>query len=394
MRIQSATDHKQEGWMKFPTPLLKGPDTIIDAFLRVFKYGGYGGPAIVHLASCQWSRGGITYTSSMNLAKERVSSGVTSKFPDKQGYWVKIQLKADLIENARLAGDHICLKLSGGPPQSAVILSSELNRQQAPELMLDVKEAESTFGYGTSQVSGKSKNKIDKKVENYRERLQKKLTKKFTDEQLTINRKEVAAKKARVTSSGQAKLTALDNTAAANIENKVGAKVQAQVAAKTTAIQNAEKAKITAAIGKADVSGTEKAVLTAKLKAQGQAAVAKETAGIAEVVAAKVTGSVQAKERAKLEAKKQEVKAAIAKKASTAVNKGSQLTTSQRQTIKTKVGQHLPAEMAKYMKKRAGASASSATSTSKSNKSGNSLLRVSDEFLSEQEGVRELGSDE
>merc|ERR1711865_506235 len=149
-----------------------------------------------------------------------------------------------------------------------------------------------------------------------------------------------------------------------------------------------------AAIGKADVSGTEKAVLTAKLKAQGQAAVAKETAGIAEVVAAKVTGSVQAKERAKLEAKKQEVKAAIAKKASTAVNKGSQLTTSQRQTIKTKVGQHLPAEMAKYMKKRAGASASSATSTSKSNKSGNSLLRVSDEFLSEQEGVRELGSDE
>jgi len=369
-----------------------GPDTIIDAFLRVFKYGGYGGPAIVHLASCQWSRGGITYTSSLNLAKERVSSGVTSRFPDDQGYRVKIQLKADLIENARLAGDHICLKLSGGPPQSAVILSSELNRQQAPELLLDVKEAESTFGYGDQPRGGKakSKNKIDKKVENYREKVQKKLTKKFTDEQLDINRKEVAAKKARVKSSGQAKLTALDSSTAANIENKVGAKVQAQVAAKKTAIMNAEKAKIQSQLSKAEVTGTEKTVLKAKLKAQGQAAISKKSAGIAQVVAAKVRGSVEAKERARLEAKKEALKANIAKKESTAVDKGSQLTAAQRQTIKTKVGQHLPAEMAKYMKKRAGASASSSTTTKK----GKVTLDRWDAFLSEQEGVHELGHDE
>merc|ERR1712072_92760 len=113
--------------------------------------------------------------------------------------------------------------------------------------------------------------------------------------------------------SGNEKLQALESSTAANIENKVGQKVQAAVAAKKNAIMNAEKAKVQTEMQNADVSGAQKTVLESKLRTQAAASVANKMAGQAEQIAAKVHGSVQAKERAKLEAKKFKMKATLRK---------------------------------------------------------------------------------
>merc|ERR1712072_606408 len=85
LRIQSGFKHEQSAFIKFPTKILRKKDVIVGGRLRLFKYGGYGGPAIVKVTSCQWSRGTITYTRSLGLGGTRVSTGITARFPDGLG---------------------------------------------------------------------------------------------------------------------------------------------------------------------------------------------------------------------------------------------------------------------------------------------------------------------
>merc|ERR1712159_310971 len=52
-------------WSKDGTRLLGHNDTIAEAHLKLFKYGGGGGPVRVEIASCQWTRATITYSNSV-----------------------------------------------------------------------------------------------------------------------------------------------------------------------------------------------------------------------------------------------------------------------------------------------------------------------------------------
>jgi len=340
LRIQSGYSREQYAFMKFPTRVLRSADTVVEGKLKLFKYGGYGGPATVKISSCNWSRGRLTYTRSLGLIKQRVSTGVTSKFPDAQNTWVEIKLRGDILNGARLAGSHICLVVEGGPAQSPCIISSELTRQ-APELLLDVREAQNPLKYGDGK-GAKGKKKKNTESDAYREQLRRELTAKYTKEMLAANVKEAKVKAGKIT----AKMANNGVNAKAKIATAAAAKVAKQVNAQQAALMNTENKKIAAAT--AGARGTAKIALEAQMRAQSNVDVAKKMVGIKQKVKAQVAAGVagaqahaaadQAKQQNALEAQKEGV-----------LNKSAKLSPAQQAEVANKVNVELPKRMAKYM---------------------------------------------
>merc|ERR1719409_2172796 len=128
---------EQSAFLKFPTASLKSTQTVIGATMRLYKTGGGGGPAVIKLSSCAWTRNTLTYTSSETLPQGTVSEGVTAVFPEESDMWAAIMLKAAMVQEARANGDHICFEVSGGPMDEPAVLSSELT-SKPPQLLLEI----------------------------------------------------------------------------------------------------------------------------------------------------------------------------------------------------------------------------------------------------------------
>lgn len=137
LRVQSGGAMEQNAYIKIPTNTIPSTASIIGATLRMYKTGGGGGPAVVKLASCSWSRNTLTYTASETLPQGTVSEGVTAVFPEESDIYAAIMLKAAMVQEARANGDHICFEVSGGPMDEPAVLSSELT-SKPPQLLLEI----------------------------------------------------------------------------------------------------------------------------------------------------------------------------------------------------------------------------------------------------------------
>merc|ERR1719454_624156 len=101
LRIQSETGgREQTAYMQFPVKNLADDRVVVTAHLKMYKFGGPGGPLTVYAASCQWSRDTLTYVKAQNMPYARVSRGINAKIPDAEKVWFSVELKGDVIQNA------------------------------------------------------------------------------------------------------------------------------------------------------------------------------------------------------------------------------------------------------------------------------------------------------
>jgi len=146
LKIRASPEWKMNGYLKFPQSTLRSSDAIVEAKLKLYKFGGGTGAIRVFTASCEWDRKDITYTmAEVNPGGLALADAVygddTAIFPAGSEEWLEVKLHGDILNNARIQGNHICLRISGGPadPNDAVIIASELTDKK-PELVLFVKE--------------------------------------------------------------------------------------------------------------------------------------------------------------------------------------------------------------------------------------------------------------
>jgi len=319
LQIQRSYKQERQAFVKFPLKTLRNKDTIAEAELKLFKYGGLGGPAIVKISSCQWERSEITYTNSRELAKDRVSSGITSKFPDEQRVWVTIKLKPDLMQNARVWGDHVCLQITGGASNSPTIISSEMSSQQAPELILRVKEQRNPLKYGNSGGgSGKKKKKPDS-IKACRERIREELTTEYTKKQLEMNKKEVKVKAAKTKAGNTETIAAQAAASRAQLDSEAAQETATQISKAKAQIIEAEQDKLQQQLQSQNLRGASRVAEEAKLAAQAKVDVAKKAAAAEKKIERSTEGQLtamknkeklsemtaQAKLKAKIAAKKE-----------------------------------------------------------------------------------------
>jgi len=137
LRVQDNTEHEQYAFIKFPVASLTPQMTITGAVLRLFKYSGSESDFVVRVSACSWKRDTITYTNSQKLPGEVATTG-TAHFPEDNNAKVVAELDGPLIQKARLAGDHICLRISGGASANPVVIASEMSAN-GPVLSVDYK---------------------------------------------------------------------------------------------------------------------------------------------------------------------------------------------------------------------------------------------------------------
>jgi hypothetical protein len=196
LRVQASPEHEQDAYIKFPVVSLSPTDVITDATLRVFKFGGGEGPAIVKLSSCAWSRESITYSIAQDFAAKTVST-TTAMFPDVKDVWVRIPLDGNAIQEARLAGDSVCLRLSGGPASDPVILSSEMTASK-PEINIMYKKNDDRVAEEKAEL-GTARNAVEEEGTalartQFEQHKQAELHKKFTNQLLGENQEALAKK--------------------------------------------------------------------------------------------------------------------------------------------------------------------------------------------------------
>jgi len=136
LRLQTGRKKEQMAYLQFPVDNLADNKVILVAHLKMHKLSGEGGPVTVYAASCQWSRDTLTYVKAQNMPYARVSRGINAKIPEAENVWTNIELKPDVVQNARLAGAHICMAVKGGPSDTFAEMSSELS-DFPPELVIE-----------------------------------------------------------------------------------------------------------------------------------------------------------------------------------------------------------------------------------------------------------------
>jgi hypothetical protein len=134
---------KQGAFFRFSTARLRPLDKIELATLRVFKVDGPFGDIRVNLVMCNFSKSTLTGFDRDHYVQQVVSDPVDSPVSRIEFNWVDIKLHGDKIEDARNAGQDICLQVSGGskfkelPPMH---IYGEGDRK--PYLQVRVKRAE------------------------------------------------------------------------------------------------------------------------------------------------------------------------------------------------------------------------------------------------------------
>jgi hypothetical protein len=130
MRLLDSDSWKMNSYMKFPIDkTLTDGDVVIEATLKVFKYGGRGGQMKLKTMSCSWGKG-LTYTDAEvnpgGLVLQDVGAGDTSAtIPEEGDKWMEVKLVGSVIQSARLQGDHVCIRLSGGPASGYATFGSD-----------------------------------------------------------------------------------------------------------------------------------------------------------------------------------------------------------------------------------------------------------------------------
>jgi len=327
MRIQNSPAHQQRGYIQFPTTTLKPDDVIVEARIKLYKFGGIDGPAVIKIATCGWDRDTLTFTKAQDLGGATLSEGDDAKFPTGKK-WLEIKLDATHIQAARLAGDTICLEVGGGPADSAIILGSELSANR-PTLVVEVKR--NLPRKKGEPVQAKPNSEAAKKAyDRFKADQVKSISTKFSQQ-------FVVANKATLQKENEAAAIACST----DIKEKTSGTAKAAIAAKedisTSSEEKKETDKFSADMKESGKTGedlntaltTFKLNLQTKLKSKAKSAVAKTLADIE----ASVTQTCE-REKTKRELKYGELAPAQEKK------------------VQNYVSETLPGALAKYNQKQ------------------------------------------
>merc|ERR1719487_484638 len=332
---------EQSAYIKFPVSQIPATDIIIGATMRLFKTGGGGGPALVKLSSCAWTRNTLTYSSSETLPQATVSEGVTSQFPEESDMWAAVQLKAAAIQSARANGDHLCFEVTGGPKDEPVIVSSELTSKQ-PELKIEIskppKTEEEKAAEAAKQAALERKLAAENDMEDH-------LKSKYKEEEtaaalaakaaalptLVNEIKAEGTKREQEETQGDSyKVLSAEKTAEQNAE------IEETVGEKTTEIETAEAEKTNTALVNSGLTGAERDALETELNTQQST----QVQTLVTAMKSKVESEIKAKyldELSKgLEDKKAEIASDTADKIAKVTEAAAKLTDTEMQAVEAK----------------------------------------------------------
>jgi len=333
---------EQSAYIKFPVSQIPATDTIIGATMRLFKTGGGGGPALIKLASCSWTRNTLTYSSSETLPQATVSEGVTSQFPEESDMWAAVQLKAAAIQSARANGDHLCFEVTGGPKDEPVIVSSELTSKQ-PELKIELqkppKTEEEKKAEAEKQAALERKLAAENDMEDH-------LKSKYLSEEKAAALKDKAAalptivneikaegtKKMQEATQGDAfKVLSSEKEAAQNQE------ISEEIAEKSTAIETEENEKMGTTLVDSGLIGAERDTLRQRLETETSTAIATKIAAMKVKVESEVKAKYMDELSSSLEDKKASIENETAEKIQKATQEAATLTDAEMQAVDAKV---------------------------------------------------------
>jgi len=147
LRVLGADKWKMNSYLKFDMNSVKEADTLVSGTLKLFKVAGGSGDIKVFATSCAWNPKSITYTSAEvspgGLVLNQVSTNSKDdKIPEEEGVFMTIKLHGSVLQSARLHGDSVCVRVSGGPSENKVIFASpgSATDSQKPVLKLMVKK--------------------------------------------------------------------------------------------------------------------------------------------------------------------------------------------------------------------------------------------------------------
>jgi len=367
---------------QFPVKNIGDNRVVVTAHLKLYKFGGPGGPLSVYAASCQWSRDTLTYVKALNMPYARVSRGINARIPDAEKVWFSVELKGDVIQNARLAGDHVCLAIKGGPSAEHAVISSELT-EYPPKLDLDLAETNrESFG----RRPPVKPRKLKTAHEYCKEKVMNEIRAEQSKKHLLENRNEASQKVLALKKAESTTNAAKDVLGVMDLQVQ-GAEMQGQMIAQQAASIQASAQKIAAQslTAMANNGASVEEIQVAKANLQQQAA--EDAAVAARSQGAKVERQAQAglsTAEDELEKVSETRRLKLDEKLKAVREKGKVLTEAQRSQV--------DAEVETEYAKRADECAAYATSSSAANAGAPATLRLDEAQLDDE--VQLIQSDE
>jgi len=353
LRVQSGGPMEQEAFIKFPTSTIKATDAIIGATLRLFKLGGGGGPAVVKLASCGFSRNTLTYTNSKKLAESTASTGASAKFPEEKDLWVTIKLKGEVLQSARSNGDHLCFQVTGGPKSEPAIFSSELTANK-PELKVEVKKPPPSEADKAKKAAEKEKEaRAIQKEKQKEDKFAKKHEGLITAEVMKVKSDNLKRKIEDMKAKAKAKTEqATGGDAAKVVQAKASAQeaknMELAITNKADAIRAEEKIKLEKAIVDAGLTGDARKNLKAKLEAEGTTRIEDRIAQMRKEVKAAAQSKQVAEVSKKLADINAEIETKLAAKIAALTTQSTGLSEDEKKEVKSKVDAAVAKDMASW----------------------------------------------
>jgi len=171
------------------------------------------------------------------MAMERVSVGLDNIIPNANGDWFEIGLRADVLQNNRLNGDHLCLQVSRGPADTNADISSELT-DWPPTLELEVREVEQHLKYAGAYPARPIQKKEPKdKSQQCRDRIKAELIERYTNLQLKVNKRNAKTEEQRLQANFASNSNSNDVLQVLNMQTDSTLMAQQQLAAQAAGIQ-------------------------------------------------------------------------------------------------------------------------------------------------------------
>jgi histone H1/5 len=344
---------EQQAFIKFPTSSLKSTDTITGAAIRIYKTGGGEGPVTVTLSSCEFKSESLTFTSSAKLTKKgQVVSDGSSNLPSESNMHVSVKLASAKIQAARSSGDHICLRVSGGPKDAPAVFASSRTSNK-PELVLQVQSAPATASQKAKKATEKKTEKKELKKEadlegkfkavRHKEFLAAALSKKAEKAKLDMNAAKAKALKEKnaLTSGAQMKVIK------GEVEKQENTKMADAVKTQTAAIKAEEGAKKNKELLNSGLKGTQRSNLDKKLTTAMSVTIADRIKKMRAEQKAKTAKAVVAAVDKKVAAKKAQIERNLATTIAKLTKTASSLTSEEKNDVDKKVSGAVAEDVAK-----------------------------------------------
>lgn len=293
----------------------------------------------VETSSCMWQRHSITYSNSIDFAYTRASRGTTARLPAAEEQWISIVLKGDVIQNARVAGEHVCLRVSGGPANGHAVISSELTKQ-APKLEVFAK-----IGYhpppslAVAQKKAKQPSPEEEEMKVCSAKLRRELTRRKTSDLLKQNRIAAFKRASVLKKVGPRGIAAMDIMAVLDMQIGGAEQALAMAKAETGALKRKVKVVVSkelTALANKNATDEELAQAVGQLRRKAARDVGEKAADNAQKIQTSVNQGL-AQDEEKLQKKHKKLTAAYYNRKAEIIARGRVLSDDQKAKLKLEV---------------------------------------------------------